>query len=135
MKLQQTLSVLDEFVKEWIENIQELKQFRVDIEPDYNDDPSGVPELAKDFPIYEAWDKWLEIIIKNEREELLILSFNLDNKQGVFVKFHIFEENLSLNFKGDISIYKSIIKLIHRFPETIKYYHRQYILSAIKEKD
>ena len=132
MELQQTLKILDQFIKEWIENIQELKQFRVDIEPDYCMDPSGVPELANDFPIYEALDEWLEITIKNEFEELLILSFNLDNKEGVSIIFHNFEKEFHLNFKGDVDLYKSVIRLIYRFPETINDSQRYYILSALK---
>ena len=47
MELKQVVTDLDKFVKEWIENIQELKLFSAYIQPDYYEDPTGIPELAK----------------------------------------------------------------------------------------
>ena len=133
MELKQLVTDLDKFVKEWIENIQELKLFSAYIQPDYYEDPTGIPELAKDFPLYEDGIEWLEINIINECDERLIMSFYLDNKEGVQISFYNFRENFSLYFKGDVTIYKSIFKFMYRFPETIRHYHRQYRLMQLKE--
>lgn len=110
-----------------------MKQFSVNIEPEY-DDPSGDPDLANDFPIYKEGIEWLEITIKNEREECLRLSFSLDKKEGVMIGFYIFEEDIYLRFRGGKTIYKSVLKLIYRFPESIRHKHRQYRLLKLIEE-
>lgn len=137
MELQQVFTSLDAFVKEWIDNIKELKFFKAEIESPYDDDAWYYIddifedwELAETFPIYPKSPCWLEIDIINEKGERLSLYICLDNKNGITIYFHSY---FYFNFKGDLSICKSVIKLMYRFPETIRDHHLQYRWLALKE--
>ena len=122
MEIQQALTILDKFAKEWLENIKELKTFIVEIMPNWcyydwddyfltNEDL----EIAEDFPILKTTvESFIEILIINEKKESMNLEIFLDNKKGVDIYL------CGFFFTGDISICKSILKLMYRFPETLK---------------
>ena len=134
MELEQTLTVLDNFAKEWIGNIKKLEMFRVAIVDRWDNNAIYDDlEYAEDFPILKIERKRLEIEIINEKKERLSLYTFFDNDKGVNISFSSLSCHYKFDFWGDISIFRSVIKLMHRFPETITKYHRQYRLLALKE--
>ena len=96
----------DDLVKNWIENLEEIKYFDCAIEPEYYGEP--------DNPEYDLF-----IRIVDNYNDVLVISIPLNSNSNPYVGLYQHRLNIEISFEGDISICDSVLKLIKKFPDMI----------------
>lgn len=97
-------SSLDEIIKKWIDNIEEVTYFWYSLEPSWYPDSTGYIPPPTD----------LDIHIRDNKGNLLKAVIPLDKLRSPYLRFCNKEEDLIIEYEGDISICDSILKLIKK---------------------
>lgn len=121
-----------EFIIEWMEHIEKLRNFYCSIEPDYYEEPYypereyGNPDSPRCYDQFweEEWyypTEEMEFHISDEEDNNLIIYVPLDGISSTHVYFTNSHLGICMEGDVDLSIIESLKRLIERFPDSFFY--------------